>query len=147
MEETRPMEEARPKRDHPERTQPARAEDRDTVEAAFEYYDRLARVRAFVEANLEERLSLAKVSQVADLSPKYFSAFFRQHTGVRFGDWVTRVRIGRARSLLTERNRSVTRVALAVGRGLKTTNRRTAMAIFTLPFYLYLLYIKLLGIN
>jgi two-component system response regulator YesN len=104
------MEDARPKRD-----QPQRVEARNTVEAAFKYYDRLARVRAFVEANLEEELSLTKVSQIADLSPKYFSAFFRQHTGVRFGDWITGVRIGRARTLLTERNRSVTRVALAVG--------------------------------
>lgn len=85
------------------------------INKAFEYYTPLARVRNFVEGNLQEDLSLTAASRIAGLSPKYFSAFFKKHTGLRFRDWITHLRIQRAKILLTEKNRAVTRVALAVG--------------------------------
>jgi len=86
-----------------------------SVEEAFDYYAPLARVREFVDANLDEDLSLTQASRVARLSPKYFSAYFKLRTGIRFRDWIAHVRIERAKSLLAEKNRAVTRVALAVG--------------------------------
>lgn len=85
------------------------------IKEAFEYYTPLARVRKFVEANLEEDLSLTAASRIARLSPKYFSAFFKKHTGLRFRDWIAELRIQRAKVLLMEKNRAVTRVAFAVG--------------------------------
>jgi len=85
------------------------------IRTAFEYYGRLARVQRFVEANLQEDLSLTAASRIAGLSPKYFSAFFKQHTGLCFRDWVTDVRIQQAKALLMEKNRALARVAAAVG--------------------------------
>ena len=85
------------------------------IKEAFEYYTPLARVRRFVEGNLDEDLSLTEASRIARLSPKYFSAFFKRHTGIHFRDWVTEVRIQRAKTLLAEKNRAIVQVAFAVG--------------------------------
>lgn len=104
-------------RDPPGRSERARARgDLPSVpsKAAFKYYEPLARVRQFAHTNLAE-LSLVTAAKVARLSPKYFSSFFKQHTGMGFRDWVTHLRVQRAKALLTERNRPVTRVALEVG--------------------------------
>jgi len=97
------------------RTIPSSRSAGPPFEEAFDYYAPLARVRQFVQQNLEKDLSLAATSKIAKLSPKYFSAFFKQHTGLGFRDWITTLRVQRAKVLLKERNRPVTRVALAVG--------------------------------
>jgi len=48
----------------------------------------------------DEHLSLETVAQFVNMSPSYFSAVFKQHTGETFVDYVTRIRVERARQLL-----------------------------------------------
>ena len=91
---------------------------------AFQYYERLGRVREFGQANLSQELPIQEVAKIAGLSPKYFTAFFRQHTGTCFRDWLASIRIDRARALLSERTRPVTEVAFLVGfRDVRTFQR------------------------
>ena len=87
----------------------------DGTGEVFTYYRRLGRVQRFIESHLSEDLSLFEVAKVAGLSPKYFSVFFRQHTGVCFRDWVAMIRVERAKSLFEEKNRPIARVAHSVG--------------------------------
>lgn len=95
-----------------------------TMPNAFDYYERLGRVRKHVESNLAEDLSILEISKVAGLSPKYFSAFFRQHTGTCFRDWLALIRVEQARRLLREKNHGVTRLAYSVGfRDVRTFQR------------------------
>lgn len=83
--------------------------------SAFRYYRRLARVRAHLEAHIDEPFPLASAADVAGLNPKYFSTFFRSKVGLRFTDWVNHVRTERAKALISSTNRSITRVAEEVG--------------------------------
>ena len=100
-------------------------EDKLTVnEQAFTYYSRLARVKEHVEVNLDGDLSLATVAEIAGMERGYFSRFFRQKTGVRFSNWVSSLRVCRAQELMRSANRSITRVAYAVGfRDVRTFER------------------------
>src|SRR5687767_11921299 len=84
-------------------------------EAAFSYYKRLRRVKAYVHAHPTESLSLAKLAAVAGLEETYFSKFFRVKTGVRLHEWVNSVRVERAKELMRQGNLSITRVAHEAG--------------------------------
>jgi len=91
---------------------------------AFEYYQRLAKVRRQLEDNISEPYSIEAAARVANLSPKYFSAYFLRRTGVRFTDWVNATRVEYARGLIRDRNRSITAVAFAAGfQDLRTFER------------------------
>lgn len=91
---------------------------------AFSYYSRLAKVRKYVEENLDSDLSLKAVAEVAGMERGYFSRFFRQKTGVRFTNWVASLRVERAMDLMRSANRSITRVAYSVGfRDIRTFER------------------------
>jgi two-component system response regulator YesN len=93
-------------------------------EPVFFYYARLGRVREYVEQHYHERITLRTAAQVAGLEPSYFSRFFHEKTGVKFSDWLTSIRINKAKRRMAERNTPITRVALAVGyRDLRTFER------------------------
>ena len=91
---------------------------------AFNYYTRLKRVKLFVEQNLCGVLSLKLVAEVAGLEEKYFSTFFHDKTGVRFNEWVNRLRIERAMQMFRRRNHAISVVAFSAGyRDLRTFER------------------------
>jgi AraC-like DNA-binding protein len=91
---------------------------------AFQYFERLARVKSYLEDHISEPFSVEAAAKIACLSEKYFSTFFHRKTGVRFTEWVNAMRIGRARELIGERNRSVADVASDVGfQDLRTFER------------------------
>ena len=100
---------------------------------SFRYYRRLARVKRFVEENLDDSITLARAARVAGLERTYFSAFFRSKTGVGFREWLNELRVARAQELMTEVNYSITEVAFTVGfqdlrtfeRAFKRTTGRT----------------------
>lgn len=90
--------------------------DRASInDAAFDYYERLARVREYVTENLTDHITLASAASVACLSPSYFSSFFRRAVGVPFTAWRRQMQIQLATELLANRNRSVAEVAQATG--------------------------------
>ena len=84
-------------------------------DAAFEYYLRLRRVKAFVESCPGQEVSLETAARVAGLEAKYFSAYFRRKTGLCFKDWLAGLRIEQAQLMMQTRDYSVTEVAFSVG--------------------------------
>ncbi len=84
-------------------------------ERAFAYYPRLERVRAYVEDNLTEEITLEDAANVAAMERTYFSYFFRQKLGVTFSAWLQYLRVSRALVLIRSRDHSITEVAFAVG--------------------------------
>jgi AraC-like DNA-binding protein len=75
----------------------------------------IARARSFIAEHANEELSLAAVARVVNMSATYFSEKFKEVTGVKFVDFVSRTRVEKARNLLLNPNRRVSEVAFEVG--------------------------------
>ena len=76
----------------------------------------LAAAIAFMdEHHRDETLAVAEVAAAAGLSPHWFSAVFAKRTGVSPWQWLTALRIERAKRLLAENELPVIGVALEVG--------------------------------
>ena len=75
----------------------------------------LCRVRDLMRGAYEEELTLDLLGSEADLSPWHFLRSFRAAFGETPHDFLTRVRIERAKDLLTITNRQVTEVCFDVG--------------------------------
>ncbi len=75
----------------------------------------IARARAFVAAHAQDDLSLAAVATAVNMSASYFSAKFKEITGINFVSYVTRTRIEKARHLLQNPNLRVSEIAFEVG--------------------------------
>ena len=76
---------------------------------------RLRRVLDFIDANIEERISLDALAQVAGMSRMYFAAQFRAATGQSPHDYLTFRRIGLAKRMLRDPARPIVDIALDVG--------------------------------
>jgi AraC-like DNA-binding protein len=77
--------------------------------------DAVRRVMRFIDAHLEDELSLAEVAEAAFLSPNYLSQLLKKRTGLAFVDWLTGRRMDRARELLAHTSERVGTVAHQVG--------------------------------
>jgi transcriptional regulator GlxA family with amidase domain len=91
---------------------------------AFRYYERLERIHVYVAGHIGEPISLHRAANLACLGAKYFSAFFRQKTGVCFSAWLREQRVEHAAVLISNRDESVSRVASRVGFGSVRTFER-----------------------
>jgi AraC-like DNA-binding protein len=76
---------------------------------------RLKRVIDYVEARLDESVSLADVASSAGLTRMHFAAQFRAATGLRPHEYLLRRRIERAQEMLLGTAMSLVEVALSVG--------------------------------
>ena len=76
---------------------------------------RLRHVVEYIEANLDQDLTLAELAVVAEYSASHFKHLFRQAVGVPVHRFVLARRIERARTLLVEGRMSLTQIALEAG--------------------------------
>ncbi|HLM03103.1 MAG TPA: AraC family transcriptional regulator, partial [Pyrinomonadaceae bacterium] len=76
---------------------------------------KLRRVREFIDANLEEDLSLAEIAAVAGLSQFHFARAFRKTTGSTPQQYVMRQRIERAKELLAKGDLPLVEISLRAG--------------------------------
>lgn len=61
---------------------------------------RVQTVINFMSANLQRKVSLSELASVVNLSPFHFSRFFKTETGISPGQYLIRLRMEKARSLL-----------------------------------------------
>ena len=73
------------------------------------------RARVYIEKNKTDSLSLAQVAEAAGASVFHFCKVFKRSTGLKFTDYVARVRLEDARTQLLNPNRRISEVAYDVG--------------------------------
>jgi AraC family transcriptional regulator len=77
--------------------------------------ERLRRVRDYVEAHLDDDLSLTVLADIACLSPYHFSRSFKEATGVGPQRYVIQRRIERAKALMRRTNQPLALIAQDAG--------------------------------
>jgi two-component system, response regulator YesN len=101
-----------------------RREDRSYVLAAMarirqereeETATLMDRAKAFIRAHYTEELSLEKAADHVHLNAYYFSKIFKQQTGETFIDYLTSLRIGRAKELIVQGGYSQKEICYLVG--------------------------------
>ena len=73
------------------------------------------KARSYIEQHKSEPLSLSAVAQAAGASVFHFCKVFRKSTGLKFTDYVARVRLEEARTQLLNPNRRISEIAYDVG--------------------------------
>ena len=73
------------------------------------------RARDFIMANFKKDISLDDVSREVDISPYYFSKVFKEATGENFIEYLTNIRIEKAKELLDNTDMSMKEICLEVG--------------------------------
>jgi AraC-like DNA-binding protein len=77
----------------------------------------VANAKEFVLAHIEESITLAQVVKHVNLSRFYFCKLFKKATGLTLTDYVARVRIERAKTLLSDPSARISEVVFASGFG------------------------------
>jgi AraC family transcriptional regulator len=77
--------------------------------------ERLKRVRDYIEAHLDDRLTLTDLAKVACLSPYHFSRSFKQSIGVGPQRYVIQRRLERAKAMIRWTNQPIAEIAQQVG--------------------------------
>jgi len=75
----------------------------------------IARAREFIQEHHSEELTLGQVARSINASPFYFCKLFKRATGINFTEYVSRVRVERAKNLLLNPNLRVSEIAFEVG--------------------------------
>jgi AraC-like DNA-binding protein len=75
----------------------------------------IARAKQFIEAHHADDLCLGQVAQAVHTSVFYFCKLFKKATGINFTEYVSRVRIEKAKNLLLNPNLRVSEIAYEVG--------------------------------
>jgi AraC family transcriptional regulator len=76
---------------------------------------RLRRIKEFVDARIEDELTLCEMAQAVELSPAHFSRMFRKSTGETPHQFFLRQRVERAKEMLRSPDARVLDVAVACG--------------------------------
>jgi len=75
----------------------------------------IARAKQFINEHQTEELSLGQVAKAVNMSTFYFCKMFKKITGINFTDYLSRVRIEKAKNLLLNRNLRISEIAYEVG--------------------------------
>ena len=62
-----------------------------------------------------EELSVQQIAEELELTPGYLSALMKRNTGKNFTEYVTHIRIKRAKAMLRETNDKIYSIALRTG--------------------------------
>ena len=68
-----------------------------------------------MQTNFAKDLSLADVSRIVNISPYYFSKLFKEDTGENFIEYLTAIRINKAKELLDASEYSMKEICAMVG--------------------------------
>jgi len=88
------------------------------------------KARDYIEKHQTEELSLSEVAKAAGASVFHFCKIFHKSTGLKFTDYVARVRLEQARTQLLNPNRRISEVAYDVGFQSLTQFNRTFKRVF-----------------
>lgn len=75
----------------------------------------IGRAVQYIENNFYRNINLEEVSQTVDMNTAYFSTMFKKHTGKKYIDYLTDLRMEKARNLITGTNLKIVSIAQMVG--------------------------------
>lgn len=75
----------------------------------------IRRAKEFIAHNQAENLTLDKVAKVVNTSTFYFCKMFKKATGLTFTEYLTRIRIEKAKNLLLNPHLRISEIAFEVG--------------------------------
>lgn len=75
----------------------------------------ITRAKAFIQGHQTDNLRLGEVAKAVNTSTFYFCKIFRKATGLNFTDYLSRIRIERAKNLLLNPHLRVSEIAFEVG--------------------------------
>jgi YesN/AraC family two-component response regulator len=75
----------------------------------------ISRAKQYIAEHQSEKLSLDQVSNAVHTSKFYFCKSFKKATGIHFTDYLSRIRMERAKGLLLNPNLRVSEIAYEVG--------------------------------
>jgi len=73
------------------------------------------RAKEFIEQHKSDAISLSEVARALNVSTFYFCKLFKKATGINFTEYLSRVRIEKAKNLLLNPNLRVSEIAYEVG--------------------------------
>lgn len=73
------------------------------------------KAKKYIDDNFQKDVSLDDVSRIVDISPFYFSKLFKQEVGKNFIEYLTEVRLRKARALLNNPQYSIKEVCVMSG--------------------------------
>lgn len=71
--------------------------------------------KAYIEEHYQENLSLEVLAGIVHMNPYYFSSFFKKQAGENFKDYVNKVRVSHAVSLLLSTDKKAYEIAMETG--------------------------------
>ncbi|KYH28181.1 response regulator [Clostridium colicanis] len=81
-------------------------EDRETL---------LSRIEKYININYNKELSLESLASHFNLSPYYFSRMFKELTGTNYSEYITNIRICKAKEMLKEGTLNIKEICYKVG--------------------------------
>ena len=75
----------------------------------------ITRAKQYIEEHHAEDISLGEVAKSVHTSLYYFCKIFKKHTGIHFTEYVSRVRVEKAKNLLLNPNLRISEIAYEVG--------------------------------
>ncbi|HNQ72893.1 MAG TPA: helix-turn-helix domain-containing protein, partial [Verrucomicrobiota bacterium] len=75
----------------------------------------ITKAKQFIDAHQTEEISLTDVARAVNTSTFYFCKMFKKATGLNFTDYLSRVRVEKAKNLLLNPNLRISEVAFAAG--------------------------------
>jgi YesN/AraC family two-component response regulator len=75
----------------------------------------VSRAKDYIRQNLQNDVTLTDVAKAACTSTFYICKLFKRHTGVNFTEYVSRLRVERAKELLANPNLRISEIAYEVG--------------------------------
>lgn len=75
----------------------------------------IVRAKAYIQDNLQEDITLADVAKASFTSTFYICKLFKRHTGLNFTEYVSRLRVERAKERLGNPNLRISEIAFEVG--------------------------------
>ena len=75
----------------------------------------VSEARQYIEKNFAKDISLDDVAGSVDVSPYYFTRMFKEETGETFIEYLTKLRINRAKELIRDPLMTIGEIGQAVG--------------------------------
>lgn len=85
-------------------------------QSSIDYSNRIVQAtKEYLEAHYAEEITLEDVAEYVNISPQYFSKLIKKNTGFNFIDWLSMLRVRKAKELLASTNLTVKEVCFMVG--------------------------------